>query len=49
MREREKEIPPIVYHGFETGLDRTIQPKKPQTGHLYSLLYMKNRSMQKKQ
>ena len=30
------------------GPDHTIQPRKPRTGHFYSLLNMKNHSMQKK-
>ena len=32
---------------LEPGQDRTVQPKKPQTGHFYGLFNMKNRSMKK--
>ena len=33
---------------LEPEQDRTVQPKKPQTGHFYGLFNMKNRSMKKK-
>ena len=33
---------------LKPGQDRTVQLKKPQTGHFYGLFNMKNRSMKKK-
>ena len=47
MRERERSHL-LCIKVLKPGLDRTVQPKKPQTGHFYGLFNMKNRSMKKK-
>ena len=42
-KDRIHSLPKVL----KPGLDYTVRPRKPRTGHFYGLLNMKNRSMKK--